>query len=156
MSTIPTTPRNLPSRRELALTPGMCAISRLLVGMRVLESDLVQLSGGDVEDEPAQRGVPGDERLASTRRSDCRTSSPPRRGRPRPPTRLDPGFALDITLEVVVGEGQHAAVGVVDQDDLAGTQQSLADGQRADPSSVTTPPALRITCASPSFRPRMR
>ena len=35
-------------------------------------------------------------------------------------------------LKLVVGERQHAAVGVVDQDDLLGAEQSLTDGQRAD------------------------
>lgn len=48
------------------------------------------------------------------------------------PRRLDPGLVLNRALEVVVGEGQHAAVGVMDQDDLAGAEQSLADRQRAD------------------------
>jgi hypothetical protein len=50
-------------------------------------------------------------------------------GRPR---RLDAGLLLDAGLELVVGEREHAAVGVVDEDDLACAQQPLADGQRAD------------------------
>src|SRR5215469_10030773 len=48
------------------------------------------------------------------------------------PLWLDPGVVLDGPLELVVGEGQHPAVGVVDQHDLAGAEQALADGQRAD------------------------
>ena len=48
------------------------------------------------------------------------------------PRRLDPDLVGDAALEVVVGEGQHPAVGVVDQDDLLGPQQPLADRQRAD------------------------
>jgi hypothetical protein len=42
------------------------------------------------------------------------------------------GVRLDGRLEVVVGEGEHPAVGVMDQDDLAGAEQPLADGQGPD------------------------
>ena len=45
---------------------------------------------------------------------------------------LDAGLLLDRGLEAVVGEGEHAAVGVVDEDDLRRAEQPLADGQRAD------------------------
>ncbi len=45
---------------------------------------------------------------------------------------LDPHLLLDLLLELVVGEGEHAAVGVVDEDDLAGAQEALGDGKRAD------------------------
>jgi hypothetical protein len=48
------------------------------------------------------------------------------------PGRLDPGLGLDGALELVVGERQHAAVGVVDEDDLGGAEQPLADGQGPD------------------------
>ncbi len=48
------------------------------------------------------------------------------------PLGLQPGLVLDALLELVVGEGQHPAVGVVDEDDLLGAQQPLRDGQRAD------------------------
>src|SRR5580658_4450408 len=48
------------------------------------------------------------------------------------PARLDPGLFLYRMLERVIGERQHAAVSVMDQDDLPGTEQALADGQRAD------------------------
>jgi len=48
------------------------------------------------------------------------------------PLRPDPGLLLDPRLELVVGERQHPAVGVVDQDDLGGAQQPLTDRQRAD------------------------
>jgi hypothetical protein len=39
---------------------------------------------------------------------------------------------LDRPLEVAVGEGEHAAVGVVDQNDLLGAEQSLGDRERAN------------------------
>src|SRR5659263_50205 len=48
------------------------------------------------------------------------------------PLRLDAGLVLDGALEVVISEGEHAAVGVVDQDDLPRPQQALADGEGAD------------------------
>jgi hypothetical protein len=44
---------------------------------------------------------------------------------------------------------------VVDQDDLLPSEQALGDGEGTDRGSVTTPPAFRITCASPSRRPRI-
>jgi hypothetical protein len=50
-------------------------------------------------------------------------------GRPRRP---DAGVRLDGGLEVVIGKGEHPAVGVVDKDDLPGAEQPLADGQGAD------------------------
>src|SRR5215213_4555540 len=42
------------------------------------------------------------------------------------------GGGLDVGLHLVVGEGEHAAVSVVDEDDLAGAEQVLGDGQGAD------------------------
>ena len=45
---------------------------------------------------------------------------------------LTPVSLFDLLAEVVVGEGQHPAVGVVDQDDLLGPEQPLRDGQGAD------------------------
>jgi hypothetical protein len=51
-------------------------------------------------------------------------------GRPRRP---DAGIRLDAGLECVVGEREHPALGVVDEDDLRGAEQPLADGQRPDP-----------------------
>src|SRR5215471_16115867 len=48
------------------------------------------------------------------------------------PGRLDPGVVLDRPLERVVGEREHAAVGVVDQHDLPGAEQPLADRERPD------------------------
>jgi hypothetical protein len=35
-------------------------------------------------------------------------------------------------LELVVGEGQHPAIGVMDQDDLLSPEQALGDAQRAN------------------------
>ena len=54
------------------------------------------------------------------------------RERLRRPGRPDPGVPLDLRLELVIGELGHAAVGVVDEDDLPGAEQPLADHQRAD------------------------
>ena len=48
------------------------------------------------------------------------------------PLGLDACLGLDTGLELVVGEGQHSAVRVVDEDDFLGAEQTLADGQRAD------------------------
>ena len=39
---------------------------------------------------------------------------------------------VDYGIELVIGEGLHPAVGVVDKDDLFGAQQSLADRERPD------------------------
>src|SRR5258705_44377 len=50
----------------------------------------------------------------------------------RRPTGLDAGVLLDAGLEVFVGECEHPAVGVVDENDLLGTEQPLTDGERAD------------------------
>jgi hypothetical protein len=37
-----------------------------------------------------------------------------------------------LSLPVATSKGQHPAVGVVDEDDLAGAQQALGDRERAD------------------------
>jgi hypothetical protein len=50
----------------------------------------------------------------------------------RCPLGLDARVALDRAAELVVGEREHPAVGVMDEDDLLGAQQPLRDGQRAD------------------------
>jgi hypothetical protein len=50
----------------------------------------------------------------------------------RRPGRPDSGVLLDLGLEPVVGELDHAAVGVMDEDDLPGAKQPLANYQRAD------------------------
>jgi hypothetical protein len=43
------------------------------------------------------------------------------------PLRLDADLVLDAALELIVGERGPASVGVVDQHDLLGAEQSLAD-----------------------------
>src|SRR3954447_23199573 len=48
------------------------------------------------------------------------------------PARLDAGVGVERRAELVVREGEHPAVGVVDQDDLAGAEQTLADRQAAE------------------------
>jgi hypothetical protein len=42
------------------------------------------------------------------------------------------GCNLEAGAEKVVGEGQHAAAGVVDQHDLAGVEKVVGDDQGAD------------------------
>jgi len=94
--------------------------------------DLVELSGRDVEDEPTDGVLVRQERVGldpGDGLPDVLVEVRECLGGPR---RLDPGVVLDRLLELVVGEGEHAAVGVVDEDDLLGAKQPLADGQRAD------------------------
>ena len=47
------------------------------------------------------------------------------------PGGLDAGVLLDAAAELVVGEGEHPAVGVVNEHDFLGAEQPLADGQGA-------------------------
>src|SRR2546430_17510933 len=46
--------------------------------------------------------------------------------------RPDAGVGLDLGLDLVVVEGEHAAVSVVDEDDLGRPEQSLGDGEGPD------------------------
>src|SRR5689334_913248 len=46
--------------------------------------------------------------------------------------RPEPGVGLDLGLDLVVAERQHAAAGVVDEDDLGRPEQALGDGQGPD------------------------
>src|SRR5689334_5784819 len=46
--------------------------------------------------------------------------------------RPDAGVRLDLGLYLVVMEGEHAAAGVVDEDDLGRPEQPLGDGQGPD------------------------
>ena len=64
--------------------------------------------------------------------SDCFTSSSTSGNDSADHGGLTPISSWMPALEVVVGERQHAAVGVVDQDDLGGPEQALADGQGPD------------------------
>src|SRR5664279_5519516 len=45
------------------------------------------------------------------------------------PSGSQAGVGLDLGFELVVGEGEHAAVRVVDEDDLPGPKESLTDDQ---------------------------
>src|ERR1700730_880787 len=49
-----------------------------------------------------------------------------------PERRADAGVLLDLGADLVVLERQHAAVGVMDEDDLLGAQQPLRDRPRPD------------------------
>src|SRR6188474_220929 len=53
----------------------------------------------------------------------------------------------------LISECLHAAVRVMDHEPLVRAKQLVGDNKRADASSLARPPALRITCASPSARP---
>ena len=70
--------------------------------------------------------------LALIRTIDWRTSSSRIGERLGCPLGLDADLVLDAAFELVVGERQHAAVGVVDEDDLLGPEQALRDRQRPD------------------------
>src|SRR5258708_35007365 len=90
-------------------------------------ADLGELPGCHVEDEATDRILVRDEGAGldpGNRLADVTVDVAERLRRPR---RLDPRLILDRAFEGVVGEGQHAAVGVVDQDDLPGAEQALAD-----------------------------
>jgi len=45
---------------------------------------------------------------------------------------LHPHFLLNLPLYLLVREGEHPAVGVVDEDDFACAQKTLGDGKRAN------------------------
>jgi len=94
--------------------------------------DLDELASRYVEDEPAHGLLVRNERAGldpGDRLPDVAIQVAESLGGPG---RLDPGLGLDAGLEAVVGEGEHPAVGVMDQDDLRGAQQALADSQRPD------------------------
>ena len=94
--------------------------------------DLHQAAGGQVQDEAAHGIGAGDERRgldAGDRLAHAvgQVGEGPRRpGRPRA------GLSLQGGAQLLVGEGEHAAAGVVDEEDLLGAQQVLADRQGAD------------------------
>src|SRR3954449_1487147 len=87
-----------------------------------LGRDLVEPASRDVEHEAAQRLVFGDERA----RLDPPDGLTHILGNIDEgfggPFRLDADLVLDLLLEPVVGEGQHAAVGVVNENDLSGAE----------------------------------
>ena len=77
---------------------------------------------------------------------------------------------LEHTLDVRGRSAEHTAVGVVDDGDFVGVDELLGNNNRAEGfltigsgskvlgnirrSTYAAPPALRITCASPSLMPR--
>ena len=66
-----------------------------------------------------------------TRCIDCRTSWSTSRKASTAQAGRWPTSSLQLVPEVL-GEGLQAAAGVVDEDDAAGAERALADGQRAD------------------------
>src|SRR5919199_5368511 len=98
----------------------------------VRSGDLPQPAGLDLVDEPADRVLLRDERARLDpvdRLAHVLLEVLEGLGRPG---RLDSRVLLDLTPELVVVEGQHAAVRVMDQDDFLGAEQPLGDRQRAD------------------------
>src|SRR5918996_5674470 len=84
--------------------------------------DLAKPARLDLVDEAADRVLSRDERArldAGDRLAHVLVEVVERLGGP---LWLDAGLSLDLTLELVVGEGEHAAVGVVDEDDLLGAE----------------------------------
>src|SRR4051794_3530679 len=85
-----------------------------------------------VVDEAADRALVGDERAGLDPLDRLPHVLLEVVERLRGPVRLDAGVLLDLALEVVVAEGEHPAVGVVDEDDLLGAEQPLRDREGAD------------------------
>src|SRR5215831_20840832 len=81
-------------------------------------ADLVELAGGYVEDEAADGILVRDERAGLDAGDGLADILLKVAEGLRGPWRLDPGLVLDRAAERVVGEREHAAVGVVDQNDL--------------------------------------
>ncbi|MEY2754319.1 MAG: ATP-dependent Clp protease proteolytic subunit [Actinomycetota bacterium] len=95
-------------------------------------SGFVEAAVGDVVDEAADVVLVGDER-AVLEPVDALPGVDVRVGEAlEGPPRLHPDLGLDIGLEGVLGDGLQAAVGVVDEDDLAGPEEALGEHQRAD------------------------
>src|SRR5215471_4719415 len=93
---------------------------------------LVELARGYVEDKATDL-VRAWEEWAGLDPADRLPDVPRRIGeRLYRPWRPDAGLFLDLAHELVVGDLLQAAVGVVDQDDLGGAEQPLADRQRPD------------------------
>src|SRR5690348_8667747 len=65
------------------------------------------------------------------------------------------GVGLDLGLDLVVAERQHAAAGVMDEDDLGRPEQALGDGQGPDdvvgddPASVAD--HVRVALGEPEY-----
>jgi len=90
---------------------------------------LPQRAGVHVVDKTAPAVLDGDERTrldAGDAVAHVGVQVAERLGHPR---WFDPGLDPDLLTKFVVGEGQHPAVGVVDEDDLLGTEQTLGDGE---------------------------
>src|SRR5262249_29438861 len=93
---------------------------------------LVEQSGGHVEHEAADLvGVRDEGACLDPRDRLTHVAFQVGEGFGRP-GRLDAGVLGDARLELVIGERLHATVGVVDEDDLPGAKQPLADGERPD------------------------
>src|SRR4029450_10320862 len=60
----------------------------------------------------------------------------------RRPARLDASLVLGSAFELVIGESQHAAIGVVNHDDFLGAQYPWTKARRADFTSGEDPAAI--------------
>ena len=120
--------------RGLAWTP--TSTTRLRHAARGVPplGDLAQLAGLDLVDEAADRVLLRDERGGLDARDRLSVTSASRSSNAsRGPVRLArPCSSSSCAANSLVREGQHAAVRVVDEDDLLGAQQALGDRQRAD------------------------
>src|SRR2546426_7947856 len=95
-------------------------------------SHLVEATGFHVVDETADLVLSGDEGASlnpGDRLPDVRLKI--RKGF-KGKVRTNADLVCDVRLHLIVAKGEHPAVGVVDQDDLFGAEQSLRDRQRAD------------------------
>src|SRR5699024_450767 len=93
-------------------------------------ADFAQRPVRDVVDEAPDHGPVGEEGIGldpRERLAHVRLRIAEGLGRP---ARAHPGIGLDLRLELVVAEGEHPAVGVVDADDLLRAEPSRAGGPR--------------------------
>src|SRR5215211_5173881 len=91
--------------------------------------DLAQPSGLDLVDEPTHAVLVRDERaMLDTRNRLAHVLLQVGEGL-HGEMRLDARFLLDLLPELLISEGEHPTVGVVDEDDLARTKQALRDRQ---------------------------
>src|SRR5215471_2504464 len=118
--------------RAVASAPGsfvsVAAVIRSRYQLRSLFLDLAEAAGLDLVDEASDGVLVRDERAGldpGDGLAHVRVQVAEGLERERGP---DAGVGLDLGLDVVVVEGEHAAAGVMDEDDLVRPEQSLGDG----------------------------
>src|SRR5918995_3087772 len=108
-------------RRPLGLPPRLSGVRR--------SANLVEVACLHVVDEAAHGVLLWNEGAGLDPRDRLTEVLPEIVERLRRPLRLDPRLPLDLMPELVVAEGQHPAVGVVDEHDLLGSEKPLRDGK---------------------------